>query len=240
MRLRLEFRNLFLINRRLLKLNSQSQLKKVMKMTSTQWKNLNNWKTRQWLPWQKSSRTSGLGGTQKYKFKSGSNYSGSSGSGFRGNRGGSSSGSYNKSGYKTWMVDRSKFKCYNCNEPEHFVTECRKTKQMKGQRESYDELKQKYVALLKKKQGKAYIAEGKSWDDSDNDDIEEFGNLALMADTTESTPTSSKVSFLSTVKMSNSDYRQTVEDLGVEMFNILTSMIAASEENEKVVLKCKC
>ena len=35
-----------------------------------------------------------------------------------GNRGGSSSGSYSKSGYKTRMVDRSKFKCYNCNEPE--------------------------------------------------------------------------------------------------------------------------
>ena len=68
---------------------------------------------------------------------------------------------------------------------------------MKGQRESYDELKQKYEALLKKQQGKAYITEGKSWDDSDNDDTKEFGNLTLMADTTESTPTSSKVSFLS-------------------------------------------
>ena len=55
----------------------------------------------------------------KYKFKSGSNYNGSSGSRFRGNRGGSSSGSYNKYGYKTGLVDRSKFKCYNCNESEH-------------------------------------------------------------------------------------------------------------------------
>ena len=110
---------------------------------------------------------------------------------------------------------------------------------MKGQRESYDELKQKYEALLKKQQGKAYIAEGKSWDDSDNDDTEEFGNLALMADTTESTPKSSKVSFLSTVEMSNSDYKQTIEDLSVEMFNIHTSMLAASEENEKLVLKAK-
>ena len=86
----------------------------------------------------------------KYKFKSGSSYSGSSGSGFIGNRGGSSSGSYNKPGYKTGMVDRSKFKCYNCNEPGHFVTECRKPKQVKGQRESYEELKQKYDSLVKK------------------------------------------------------------------------------------------
>ena len=53
----------------------------------------------------------------KYKFKSGSSYSRSSGLGFRENRGGASLGSYSKSGYNTWMVDRSKFKCYNCNEP---------------------------------------------------------------------------------------------------------------------------
>ena len=175
----------------------------------------------------------------KYKFKSGSNFSGSSGSGFRGNRGGSSSGSFNRSGYKSGMVDRSKFKCYNCNEPGHFASECRERKQAKGQRETYDELKQKYEALLRKQQGKAYIAEGKSWDDSDNDDTEEYGNLALMADSTESTPTSSKVSLLSTVEMSNSYYKQTVEDLSVEMFNIHTSMLAANEENEKLALKVK-
>ena len=75
-----------------------------------------------------------------------------------------------------------------------------KPKQIRGQRESYDELKHKYEALLKKQQGKAYIAEGKSWDDSDNDDTEEFGNLALMVDTTKSTLTSSKVSFRSLLK----------------------------------------
>ena len=92
---------------------------------------------------------------------------------------------------------------------------------------------------MKKHQGKAYIIGGKSWDDSDNDDSEEFGNLALIADTTDSAPTSSKVSFLSTFEMSNTDYNQTVEDLSVEMFNIHTRMLAASEENEKLILKVK-
>ena len=42
---------------------------KVMKMTSIQWKNLNNWKIRQWLTWQESSRTSGLEGTQNTSLK---------------------------------------------------------------------------------------------------------------------------------------------------------------------------
>ena len=60
-----------------------------------------------------------------------------------------------------------------------------------------------------------------------------------MANTIESTPASSKVSFLYTVEMSNSNYKQTVEDLSVEMFNVHTSMLAASEENEKLVLKVK-
>ena len=42
-------------------------------------------------------------------------------------------------------------------------------------------LEANYEAHLKKQQGKAYIAEGKSWDDTDeDDDNEKFGNYALM------------------------------------------------------------
>ncbi|KAL8131841.1 hypothetical protein AgCh_007668 [Apium graveolens] len=68
-----------------------------------------------------------------------------------------------KNGYKTGSVDRSNIRCFNCDELGHFATES------------------KYDALLKKQQGKAYIAEDKSWDDSDNDEDEEVGNYALMA-----------------------------------------------------------
>ncbi|KAL8107605.1 hypothetical protein AgCh_024134 [Apium graveolens] len=47
---------------------------------------------------------------------------------------------------------------------------------------AYLELEAKYEALLKKQQGKAYIGEGKSWDETDDDDgCEEYGNYALMA-----------------------------------------------------------
>ncbi|KAL8135229.1 hypothetical protein AgCh_010046 [Apium graveolens] len=63
-----------------------------------------------------------------------------------------------KNGYKTRSVDMSNIKCFNCDELGHFATECRNPKK-----------------------GKAYITEGKSWDDSDNDNDGEVGNYALMA-----------------------------------------------------------
>ena len=69
------------------------------------------------------------------------------------------------------MVDRSKIHVFNCNETGHFDTEIKKPRQIKNT--SYD-------VSQKKKIGKAYLAEGKSWDDSESED-EEVGNLALMA-----------------------------------------------------------
>ena len=86
-------------------------------------------------------------------------------------RGGSSSSNSSRGGYKTGMVERSKIRCFDCNEMRHFATECKKPRQIKNT--SYD-------VSQKKKTGKTYLAEGKSWDDSDSDD-EEVGNLALMA-----------------------------------------------------------
>ncbi|XP_063936103.1 uncharacterized protein LOC135147181 [Daucus carota subsp. sativus] len=98
-----------------------------------------------------------------------------------------------KGAYKTGMVNRSKFKCFNCDEPGHFVSECMKPNQLEKKKESYDELKQKYEALLKKhqgqsSQGKSYVAKGKRWDDTDSDKEEERGSVALMAFMEPSTP----------------------------------------------------
>ena len=53
----------------------------------------------------------------------------------------------------------------------HFATECKKPRQFKNT--SYD-------ASQKKKLGKAYLDEGKRWDDSESED-EKVGKLALMA-----------------------------------------------------------
>ena len=86
-------------------------------------------------------------------------------------RGGSSTSNNSRGGYKTGMVDRNKIRCFNCNEMGHFDTEYKKPRQIKSN--SYD-------VSQKKKTGKAYLAEGKSWEDSESED-EEVGNLALMA-----------------------------------------------------------
>ena len=58
---------------------------------------------------------------------------------------------------------------------------------------------------MAKHQGGAYIAEGKSWDDSESDDEEVYVNLALMADSSEASPQSSHVSFMTSIDMSLSE-----------------------------------
>ena len=98
------------------------------------------------------------------KFKYKSNYN-------RFHKGGSSSSNTSSGGYKTGMVDRITIRCFNCNELGHFATECRKPKQVR---------KNSYDPNQKSKSGRAYLAKGKSWDDTDSED-EEVGNLALMA-----------------------------------------------------------
>ncbi|KAL8124411.1 hypothetical protein AgCh_012163 [Apium graveolens] len=126
-----------------------------------------------------------------------------------------------KTGYKTGSVDRSKIRCFNCDELGHFATECRKPKKAKKDK-AYLELEAMYDALLKKQQGKAYIAEGKCWDDSDNDEDEEVGNYALMA--LEQGDSSSSKSQLPTL---------TIIDLNVELD-------AAKQEIAYLKNKLKC
>ncbi|KAL8108306.1 hypothetical protein AgCh_024675 [Apium graveolens] len=105
---------------------------------------------------------------------------------------------------------------------------------------AYLKLEAKYDALLKKQQGKAYIAKGKSWDDSDNDEDEEVGNYAFMAlEQGDSSSSKSQVPTLTTIDLNVSQYKETVEKMSTEMFHIHTSMVAANEEQENAYLKNK-
>ena len=76
------------------------------------------------------------------------------------------------------------------------------------------ELEAKYEALLKKQQGRAYIAEGKSWYNTDEDEPEEYGNFALMANSNEeSSGHRNEVPTLTTVELSSAQYKRTVEEM---------------------------
>ena len=83
----------------------------------------------------------------KYKMRS---------QGSRFEKGGSFSGFSSKGGYKTNMVDRSKFRYYNCNELGHFSMECKKPKQARDKKVyfekkgSYGELKRENEKLKQK------------------------------------------------------------------------------------------
>ena len=131
-------------------------------------------------------------------------------------------------------MDKSKVRCYTCNDLGHFANECKKPRR---QDKEYLELKTRYEALLKKyESGKAYIAEGKCWDDSDNDEEEpELCNYALMAHSKEEgTSSESQVPILTTIDMFADDYKIIVDQLYVDMFNIHTSLTAANEEVTRV------
>ncbi|KAL8132115.1 hypothetical protein AgCh_007858 [Apium graveolens] len=127
-------------------------------------------------------------------------------------------------------------KCFNYDKLGHFATECRKPNKVKKDK-AYLELEEKYEALLRKQQGKAYIAEGRSWDDSDNDDDEEVRNYARMAlEQGESSSSKTQVPTLTTIDLNESQYKETIEKMIIEMFHIHLRR----QENEYLMNKLKC
>lgn len=74
------------------------------------------------------------------------------------------------------------------------------------------------------------MIEGKCLDDSDDEEEQEYRNYALMANNGEQMSTLSQVLHLTTVNMTNAQYKKTVEDLSSEVFNLHTNFIASNDE----------
>ncbi|KAL8103330.1 hypothetical protein AgCh_027773 [Apium graveolens] len=106
-----------------------------------------------------------------------------------------------------------KFSNIRVKKPRFFKSKGQKSKKAKKDK-AYLELEAKYDAFLKKQQGNAYIAEGKSWDDSDNDEDEKVGNYAFMAlEQGDSSSSKSQVPTLTTIDLNVSQYKETVEKM---------------------------
>ncbi|KAK1388395.1 hypothetical protein POM88_016573 [Heracleum sosnowskyi] len=90
------------------------------------------------------------------------------------------------------------------------------------QRESPKQVRRNsYDSSKKNKIGKAYLAEGKSWDDTDSDEQDgEAGNLALMANE------GSTSSFMSEVKFTDSEM----------IYHLSSTVSCARSENDRIIL----
>lgn len=63
--------------------------------------------------------------------------------------------------------------------------------------------------------------------------------LHLMANSSEEPPREFQVTILTTIDMSNSENKTTMQELTVELFNVHISMIAHEFQNSRLILKFK-
>ncbi|TLX65607.1 MAG: hypothetical protein E6L02_08070, partial [Thaumarchaeota archaeon] len=143
-----------------------------------------------------------------------------------------------QSGGTKTLIDKSKIKCYKCNVLGHFANECR-SKELgkgKGKEEDIAYYKKKYFDLLNsKKTGKAYIAEGDDWADSDDDEERvEYTNLALMANSTSSGESNEQVSLDISPDISKTECVSTIKEMSNEIRDLYNTLKSALTETERL------
>lgn len=134
------------------------------------------------------------------------------------------------------MVDKSKFKCYNCGVAGHFSNECRKPKAI-NKYESVD-YKKKYFDLLKQKE-KAFITKEKDWaDDDDSDEEKEYVDLALMAvgdeDDQEASSASNQVISTNISELSKDECNSTINEMSTELYHLHITLKSLTVENTRI------
>ncbi|XP_063939761.1 uncharacterized protein LOC135148464 [Daucus carota subsp. sativus] len=137
------------------------------------------------------------------------------------------------------MVDRSKFKCFNCGLPGHFSNECRRpSAEKKGSSSENVDYRRKYFDLLKQSKEKAFITEDGDWAADEGDsDIEEHVNLALMAigdDADSSTTSNGQVKTTNTADLTKSECKQIIDDMSNEIYNLRVSLKSLTKENVRI------
>ena len=137
------------------------------------------------------------------------------------------------------MVDRSKFKCFNCGLPGHFYNECRRPPaEKKGSSSESVDYRKKYFDLLKQNNERAFITEDGDWaaDEGDSDN-EEHVNLALMTigDEADSIPTSNgRVKTTNTTDLTKTECKQIIDDMSNEIYNLRVSLKSLTKENVRI------